>query len=102
MVAAAFGREHRGLRGAALRAAGAGAEQQGEGKGGGGARRNSDHAATVASPGVWIIVLWYQCSVVRRRPDSCENRGDAHPAHPPRPSPFQIGRSSWRERGCRE
>src|SRR3546814_7874397 len=67
MVAAAFGREHRGLRGAALRAAGAGAEQQGEGKGGGGARRNSDHAAPVASPGVWIIVLWYQCSVVRRR-----------------------------------
>src|SRR3546814_10089563 len=49
MVAAAFGREHRGLRGAALRAAGAGAEQQGEGKGGGGARRNSDHAATVRS-----------------------------------------------------
>src|SRR3546814_16105192 len=51
MVAAAFGREHRGLRGAALRAAGAGAEQQGEGTGGGGVRRNFDHAATVASPG---------------------------------------------------
>src|SRR3546814_9548711 len=75
--------------------------QQGEGKGGGGVRRNFDHAATVASPGVWIIVLWYQCATARQRPDSCENRGDAHPAHrrrppavPRRPAPGrEIGRA---------
>src|SRR3546814_20808324 len=71
VVAAAFGREHRGLRGAALWTAGAGAEQQGEGNGGGGARRNSDHAATVASSRVWNIVLWYHCATTRLRTGSC-------------------------------
>src|SRR3546814_6015364 len=68
---------------------------------------NFGHAATLASPGVWIIVLLYQCATARQRPDSCENRGDAHPAHrrrppavPRRPAPGR-GRRRGRAAGAR-
>src|SRR5690606_24561478 len=73
VVGAAFGREHRRLRGVALRCARAGAKQQGEGQGGGSCGK-SGHAAKVASPTPAFIVLWYQWPAVRRRADSCENQ----------------------------